>query len=60
MKSSIPPKKSSILPQDKESWITKNPFEEFKTLAVSAPDLPLDRIVQSTEAIMDRIRWGYE
>ena len=42
------------LPPDKENWITKNPFEEFKTFTCLKTDLPLDQIVQSTEAIMDR------
>jgi hypothetical protein len=60
MKSSVPPKKSPILPSDKKGWTAMNPFEEFKTLAVSAPDLPLDQIIQSTEATMDRVRRGYE
>ena len=60
MKSSTPPHKSSILPPNKENWMTKNPFEEFKTFTASTPDLPMDQIVQSTEAVMDRIRWGYE
>ncbi|HUL37194.1 MAG TPA: hypothetical protein VLW47_05885, partial [Thermodesulfobacteriota bacterium] len=60
MKSSVLPKKNSIIPSDRENWISKNPFEEFKTFTVSTHGLPLDQIVQSTEAIMDRIRLGYE
>jgi hypothetical protein len=60
MKSSVSPKKNTVLPSKKESWMTKNPFEEFKTFSAFNPDLPLDQIVQSTEAIMDQIRWGYE
>jgi hypothetical protein len=60
MKSSMPPKKSSIPAPDKENWIAKNPFEEFETFAASTPDLPMDQIVQFTEVVMDQIRWGYE
>ena len=40
-------------------WAIKNPFEEFHGFALES-DLPLDQIVQSTEEVMDRIRWGYE
>jgi hypothetical protein len=60
MKSSRPPKKSSILPSDQENRITKNPFEEFDVFAASPPHLPMDQIIQITEAVMDRIRRGYE
>jgi hypothetical protein len=60
MKSSSPPHKNSIVPPNKENWTAQNPFEEFKMFSVSAPDLPMDQIVQSTEAVMDRIRLGYE
>jgi hypothetical protein len=60
MKSSSPPHKNSIVPPNKENWTVQNPFEEFKMFSVSAPDLPMDQIVQSTEAVMDRIRLGYE
>ena len=60
MKSSSPPHKNSVVPPNKENWTAQNPFEEFKMFSVSAPDLPMDQIVQSTEAVMDRIRLGYE
>ena len=60
MKSSSPPHKNSIVPPNKENWIAKNPFEEFKMFTACTPDLPMDQIVQSTEAVMDRIRLGYE
>jgi len=60
MKSSSPPRKNSIVPPNKEDWTTRNPFEEFKVFTASASDLPMDQIVQSTEAVMDRIRLGYE
>jgi hypothetical protein len=60
MKSSSPPHKNSIVPPNKESQTAQNPFEEFNTFTASAPDLPMDQIVQSTEAVMDRIRLGYE
>jgi hypothetical protein len=60
MKSSTPSKKSSILPPNRENGTVKNPFEEFETFTPSTHDLPLDQIVQCTEAVMDRIRLGYE
>jgi hypothetical protein len=60
MESFKPPKKSAILSSGEENGITKNPFEEFGTFAVSVNDLPLDQIVQTTGAVMDQIRSGYE
>src|SRR4030043_513013 len=60
MKSTTQGKKNSILLFDKEGWTIKNPFEEFKSFTAPSHDLPLDQIVQSIEAIMDRIRWWYE
>ncbi len=60
MKSSPPPKKSTFLAAAKESWTARNPFEEFKSFAPPVSDFPLDQIVKSTEAVMDRIRSGYE
>jgi hypothetical protein len=54
------PQEEIFIPSDKAYWTAKNPFEEFKAFTVSTPELPLDQIVQCTEAIMDRIRWGYE
>ena len=62
MKPPTPTKRSAFFIAAKESWGTKNPFEEFKTFTPPTPDgeFPLDQIVQSTEAVMDRIRSGYE
>ena len=40
--------------------IRRNPFQEFDTYVHTRKDLPLDRIVQSTEVVMDQIRQGYE
>jgi hypothetical protein len=60
MKSSTSPNKGFTLPPDRANSLTKNPFEEFKTFTASTSDLPMDQIVQSTEAVMDRIRSGYE
>ena len=60
MKSTTQGKKSSILHFDKVGWTIKNPFEDFKSFTAPSHDLPLDQIVQPTEAVMDRIRWGYE
>jgi hypothetical protein len=53
-------KKGSTDSVGREAWATKNPFEEFKTFNFQKTDIPLDQIVQSTEMVMDRIRWGYE
>ncbi len=38
----------------------KNPFEEFDSLTAENQGIPLDRMVQQAEAVMDRIRFGYE
>ncbi|NWG02409.1 MAG: hypothetical protein HXY44_06095 [Syntrophaceae bacterium] len=53
-------KKGSPSPPDKEPGMVRNPFEEFNSFMASTYPLPLDQIVQSTEAVMDQIRWGYE
>ena len=37
-----------------------NPFEEFRTFQFRNVEIPLDRIVQSAELVMDQIRLGYE
>jgi hypothetical protein len=60
MKTSILPKKGAASLPERTSLSVKNPFEEFKTLTGPKANIPLDQIVQSTEAVMDRIRWGYE
>src|SRR5512136_668200 len=43
-----------------EDRLTRDPFSEFGTYIASQKKIPLDEMVQSTEAIMDRIRRGYE
>jgi hypothetical protein len=60
MKTSILTKKVSANPAERKGLPVKNPFEEFKTFTYPKTDIPLDQIVQSTEAVMDRIHWGYE
>ncbi len=37
-----------------------NPFEEFNAFQFQTTEIPLDRIIQTTEMIMDQIRLGYE
>jgi len=37
-----------------------NPFEEFRTFQFQRKEIPLDRIVQSAESVMEQIRQGYE
>ena len=55
------PSKPPFIPKPREGGVpAKNPFEEFKTFAFQTSELPLDQIVQSTEAVMDQIRSGYE
>ncbi len=54
------PKKVSIDPSGKEVFSSRNPFEEFGIFTFKKTGIPLDQIVESTEAVMDRIRWGYE
>jgi hypothetical protein len=60
MKTFIPPKKGSTSLPDRGGLPARDPFEEFETFTYQKADIPLDQIVQSTEAVMDRIRWGYE
>ena len=47
-------------PPSKDRPSIPNPFEEFKVYTYAESDIPLDRIVESTEVIMDQIRHGYE
>ncbi len=54
------PKKAPIGPSDKEALSRRNPFEEFELSTCKKTGIPLDQIVETTEAVMDRIRWGYE
>lgn len=53
-------KKERMSLLDREKLGIENPFEEFKTFTSPKQDLPLDRIVESTERVMDQIRKGYE
>jgi len=60
MKNSISLKKDLISSIERPRRAIQNPFEEFKTFSVTKSEIPLDQIVQSAEAVMDQIRWGYE
>ncbi len=60
MKTAPDPKRERSGNSESVDRLTRNPFEEFGTFAVSARKLPLDEIVHSTEVVMDRIRRGYE
>jgi hypothetical protein len=44
----------------KNGRAAQNPFEEFKVFTVEETAIPLERIVRSTEGIMDQVRRGYE
>jgi hypothetical protein len=52
-------KKENLI-KNKNGHPAKNPFEEFNEVTVEKRDLPMDRIVESTEKVMGRIRRGYE
>ena len=57
----MPSKKNGSSPAPgKEEQVARNPFEEFGGYAVPNEGIPLDRIVQTTEAVMEHIRRGYE
>ncbi len=43
-----------------EGLSIKNPFGEFDTFQFRKVEIPLDKIVQDTEVVMDKIRLGYE
>ena len=58
MKTLSHPNKDLTDPKNRSS--TPNPFEEFKVYTFAETDIPLDRIVESTEVVMDEIRRGYE
>jgi len=60
MKRLTPPKKISTNLPGRKGLLARNPFEEFKTFTYFKTEIPLDQIVQSTEAVMDRVRLGYE
>lgn len=53
-------KKGPEGPHGKSSVPIQNPFEEFRGYTFQSPSLPLEKIVQSSEAVMSRIREGYE
>ena len=60
MKASLQLKKKKTAASDGPCVIRSNPFQEFDTYVYARKELPLDRIVQSTEVVMDQIRQGYE
>jgi hypothetical protein len=60
MKRLTPLKKISTNLPDRKGLLARNPFEEFETFTYHKTEIPLDQIVQSTEAVMDRVRLGYE
>src|SRR4030043_28341 len=60
MKTSGSQQRKSSNPQNGMNRVSTNPFEEFEVFAPEKSEIPLDQIVQSTEIVMDRIRWGYE
>jgi hypothetical protein len=47
-------------PSGKSPELLRNPFEEFRAYTFPSSCLPLEKIVQSSEAVMARIREGYE
>ncbi|MBM4338584.1 MAG: hypothetical protein FJ110_03470 [Deltaproteobacteria bacterium] len=53
-------KKKSFHPPVSKPNTFSNPFEEFRTFHFRKEEIPLDRIVQSAEVVMDQIRLGYE
>ena len=53
-------KKDPEGPPDKPQALLRNPFEEFRAYSIPSACLPLEKIVQSSEAVMARIREGYE
>jgi len=60
MKRLTPSKKVLKNLPNRKGLLVRNPFEEFKTFTYHMTEIPLDQIVQSTEAVMDRVRLGYE
>ena len=60
MKASLQRKGKKTRASDGPWVIRRNPFREFDTYVYAKKDLPLDRIVRSTEVVMDQIRQGYE
>jgi hypothetical protein len=59
MKTSLQQNKPPTRMIGRDGLTVKNPFEEFKTFTLQKSDIPLDQIVQSTDAVMNRIRLGY-
>jgi hypothetical protein len=60
MKPPRPQKTPPMVPPERFPLGPRNPFKEFEILRVSRKEIPLDRIVQSTEETMEHIRRGYE
>jgi hypothetical protein len=60
MKMASMQKKTLAISPAQDDVIIRNPFEEFKAFHFKRIEIPLDQIVQSTEAVMDQIRQGYE
>jgi len=54
------PLPNSDLTDPKNRPLIPNPFEEFEIHTFARAEIPLDRIVESTEVVMDEIRRGYE
>jgi formylmethanofuran dehydrogenase subunit C len=60
MKASGRPREKGTRPE-RTGQRPQNPFQEFRAYQpLFKPDLPLDRIIESTEGVMDQIRHGYE
>ncbi len=60
MKATPPQKRERTGVSGHQERLARNPFAEFGTHVVSDKELPLDKIVTSTEEVMDQIRRGYE
>ncbi len=60
MKGNLSDKKSPGGSVGRDGRGIRNPFQEFDTFAPRKTEIPLDRIVESSEAVMDQIRRGYE
>src|SRR4030042_4091626 len=54
------PKKSAPWPPFGQLGSSQNPFAEFRTYTPEKTEFPLDRIVESSEVVMEKIRRGYE
>jgi hypothetical protein len=45
---------------EKDILLAINPFKEFKSFTPQNKEIPLDRIVQTAEGVMNQIRQGYD